>query len=31
MDRINKWIAACDEDAWLQEYNQVLEASLEWN
>lgn len=22
MDRINKWIAACDEEAWLQEYNQ---------
>jgi protein regulator of cytokinesis 1 len=31
MDRINKWIAACDEEAWLEEYNQVLEASLEWN
>jgi protein regulator of cytokinesis 1 len=24
MDRINKWIAACDEEAWLEEYNQVL-------
>jgi hypothetical protein len=23
MDRINKWIAACDEEAWLEEYNQV--------
>ncbi|KAG2643784.1 hypothetical protein PVAP13_2KG348193 [Panicum virgatum] len=22
MDRINKWIAACDEEAWLEEYNQ---------
>ncbi|KAG8056941.1 hypothetical protein GUJ93_ZPchr0002g26411 [Zizania palustris] len=22
MDRINKWITACDEEAWLQEYNQ---------
>jgi Ase1/PRC1/MAP65 family protein len=31
MDRINRWIAACDEEAWLEEYNQVLEASLEWN
>jgi protein regulator of cytokinesis 1 len=24
MDRINKWIAACDEEAWLEEYNQVF-------
>lgn len=24
MDRINKWIAACDEEAWLEEYNQVV-------
>jgi Ase1/PRC1/MAP65 family protein len=24
MDRINKWIAACDEDTWLEEYNQVV-------
>ena len=24
MDGINKWIAACDEEAWLEEYNQVL-------
>jgi Ase1/PRC1/MAP65 family protein len=23
MDRINKWITACDEEAWLEEYNQV--------
>uniref|UniRef100_A0ACD5Y4N7 Uncharacterized protein n=2 Tax=Avena sativa TaxID=4498 RepID=A0ACD5Y4N7_AVESA len=22
MERINKWIAACDEEAWLEEYNQ---------
>ncbi|WVZ65153.1 hypothetical protein U9M48_014563 [Paspalum notatum var. saurae] len=22
MDRINKWIAACDEEAWIEEYNQ---------
>ncbi|XP_066397415.1 65-kDa microtubule-associated protein 6-like isoform X2 [Miscanthus floridulus] len=22
MDRINKWIAACEEEAWLEEYNQ---------
>ncbi|TVU09780.1 hypothetical protein EJB05_43275 [Eragrostis curvula] len=22
MDRIDKWIAACDEEAWLEEYNQ---------
>uniref|UniRef100_A0A0E0EUC0 Microtubule-associated protein MAP65-1a n=1 Tax=Oryza meridionalis TaxID=40149 RepID=A0A0E0EUC0_9ORYZ len=22
MDRINKWISACDEEAWLEEYNQ---------
>jgi len=22
MDRINRWIAACDEEAWLEEYNQ---------
>ncbi|XP_062199150.1 65-kDa microtubule-associated protein 6-like [Phragmites australis] len=22
MNRINKWIAACDEEAWLEEYNQ---------
>ncbi|KAG8050033.1 hypothetical protein GUJ93_ZPchr0009g2436 [Zizania palustris] len=22
MDRINKWITACDEEAWLEEYNQ---------
>lgn len=24
MERINKWIAACGEEAWLEEYNQVL-------
>lgn len=23
MDRINKWLAACDDENWLQEYNQV--------
>uniref|UniRef100_A0A452ZS42 Uncharacterized protein n=1 Tax=Aegilops tauschii subsp. strangulata TaxID=200361 RepID=A0A452ZS42_AEGTS len=21
MDRLNKWIGACDEEAWLEEYN----------
>ena len=24
MERINKWIAACDEEAWLEEYKQVF-------
>ncbi|KAF8783659.1 hypothetical protein HU200_000420 [Digitaria exilis] len=28
MDRINKWIAACDEEAWLEEYNQSLWGDL---
>lgn len=23
MDRINKWLAACDEETWLDEYNKV--------
>jgi hypothetical protein len=23
MDRINKWLAACDEETWLEEYNNV--------
>jgi hypothetical protein len=28
MDRINKWISACDEEAWLEEYNQVFRADF---
>ena len=24
MDRINKWQAACEEEIWLEEYNQVI-------
>lgn len=23
MDKINKWMASCDEENWLDEYNQV--------
>lgn len=23
MDRINKWLVACDEETWLEEYNKV--------
>ena len=23
MDKLNKWMAACDEENWLDEYNQV--------
>lgn len=23
MDRIDKWLAACDEENWLEDYNQV--------
>lgn len=23
IDRISKWLAACEEENWLQEYNQV--------
>lgn len=23
MDRIDKWLAACEEESWLEEYNQV--------
>jgi len=24
MDRINKWQVACEEEIWLEEYNQVI-------
>lgn len=23
MDRIDRWLAACEEESWLEEYNQV--------
>lgn len=23
LDRIDKWLAACEEESWLEEYNQV--------
>ena len=23
MDRVDKWLSACDEETWLEEYNQV--------
>lgn len=23
MDRINKWLMACEEESWLEDYNQV--------
>lgn len=23
MDKVNKWQAACEEETWLEEYNQV--------
>jgi protein regulator of cytokinesis 1 len=31
MDRINKWIVACDEEAWLEEYNQVISSIFSLN
>ena len=30
MDRLNKWIGACDEEAWLEEYNHVVLGYLLW-
>ena len=23
MERVDKWLSACDEETWLEEYNQV--------
>ena len=28
MDRVDKWLSACDEETWLEEYNQVRFFSL---
>ena len=24
MDKVEKWIAACEEESWLEEYNKVI-------
>lgn len=31
MDRINKWLAACDEETWLDEYNKVNNFCFFWS
>jgi protein regulator of cytokinesis 1 len=27
MERVDKWLSACDEETWLEEYNQVCSYS----
>ena len=30
MDKVEKWIAACEEESWLEEYNKVKGMCMKW-